>query len=163
MFKKAAFTMLAAAMAVAGFGASSAIAGGAADKATGDVNWGEDLRHAEFDAHAAMGNRPAKGTLFQEHAADDEHGPGAFSVDVEGVVVDGDTACFWGETHGATGTFADHNGETRVTKVVDGGEPGVGVDSVQGRWSSADPQDVCDDMNAPAGHTTSGNVQVHAG
>jgi hypothetical protein len=78
------------------------------------------------------------------------------------VNVDGDTACFAGTTYDATGNFANQNGKTRVTQVIDGGEPGIGVDLIRGNWTNVDPQTVCDGFTPAGFEATFGNIQVHS-
>jgi hypothetical protein len=144
-----------------------AAAGGPADKATGSVYWenrtGVEF-YAEFDAHEGLDGRPAKGYLLQERV----DGLGGFTVAVTDVVV-GERlgkkfACFGGFTEDAWGVLSFAQGLYRWTIVVDGGEPGVGVDGIKGNFLLGPPlPGPCISGSAARWYSTGGNVQVHFG
>jgi len=105
---------------------------GSQGKASGDVRWSWDDRgsnvtaSADFDAQS-LGKNKAKGSLSYEEEGSPS-GSGSFEVSVKGIIIDGKTACFWGETKNSSGRYADKNGKTRYTFVKDGG------DSIRGIW-----------------------------
>lgn len=145
--------------------AAPASAGGPADKATGSGNWingQNDDFSAEFDAHEAVDNRPAKGSLSQQRA----DGQGGFEVDVDTVNVFADYACFGGTTVDAWGIYGDRDGEYRWTLVADGGEGTSSAgDYLRGTWDSANTEPGFCTSNDPGGNEAwyGGNVQIHSG
>lgn len=151
--------------------AGSAIAGpptdpgsngnGPAAMATGSGYWtnsaGADF-YAEFEAHEAKSNRPAKGSLLQKRV---DGVVGGFIVEVDTVTVYEDHACFAGVTTEAWGVYESRLGQVRWTMVEDGGE-GVGAeDFLRGEWTVSEPS-FCTNGNAGGNHPWSaGNVQIH--
>ena len=113
-----------------------ASAGGPADKATGDGYWVNDWGsyYGEFNAHEAVGTegergyRAAKGDLFQDQ------GDGSFRVNVTGVIIGSDYACFWGPAYDSRGVFDDQERDdvNRWTYVTAGDGPGSGT--FRGGW-----------------------------
>jgi len=144
-----------------------AAAKGPADKATGSGYWetGSEVQYyAEFNAHQGLNGRPAKGYLLQERV----DGTGGFTVDVTDVVV-GERAgkkfaCFGGLTE-AWGVLSFGQGLFRWTIVVDGGEPGVGVDGIKGNFLAPGSElpGPCRRGQAARWDLTGGNIQVHFG
>lgn len=142
-----------------------AVAVGPHDKATGNGSWinggGLDF-HAEFNAHAAVGNHEAKGSLYQNL----KDGSGGFTVDVDTVIVGDGHACFGGITDSAWGVYGFREGQYRWTTVVDGGsgEDETGADFLRGGWVGPSAPTWCTSGD-PANNDSwyLGNVQVHFG
>lgn len=161
--KKIAYSMVALAIlltAASGVSAKSDKAKGPVDKATGSVMWESGaanvIRHLDFNAHELdEDTNEAKGMAHYM----DENG-NTFDVNVEGAMIDGDHACFWGETTEATGAFESRVGQTRYWYVVDGGEPED--DAIRGRWSSSTNEvRVCRGLSISPFDVLEGNLQVH--
>lgn len=134
-----------------------ALAGGAADKATGDVTWtsqpGVEGYRTVFDAHEDRDGRPAKGEVTFYHPDG-----GKRIVDIECAEIDGNEGSFAGPVTYADGAFAGSEGVYYVHWVQDNatpGEEGDGIGSMPGD---------CSDLGWVGGGTvTDGNLQVHAG
>ncbi|NIT03651.1 hypothetical protein GTO10_01805 [Candidatus Saccharibacteria bacterium] len=137
----------------------AAFASGPAEKATGDVGfdtpWGwVDL---VFDAHEAWDGRPAKGWLSWDRG-------GTYASSWSGPVVATNVVDNW-----ATFTVRAMYGNPAVVgcdltfKVVDGGEPGVGYDTVNLLSVVHSPGDYCAAYGQIQGPYTidAGNLQVH--
>ena len=106
-----------------------AFAGGPANKATGDVTRLRDgsvdnMWTLVFNAHEEKDNRSAKGMAIAEQV----NGNGFWQAEISCVdVVDASTAYFGGQVIDGNTTFV---GQYVLLMVVDGGEPGIGVDQV---------------------------------
>ncbi len=131
-----------------------ALAGGAADKATGSFVY-KDVKIVSFNAHEEMDNRPVKGNLWISPNAID-----FYTVDIEWADIDPDagTACFGG-TISAEGFYAERDGKTQAFYAKDNGEPGAGEDLFRayGTNTTTCPPDLDPQM------VLTGNLQVHAG
>ena len=101
----------------------------AAPKVTGDV-WFTTLdgypRHIWFDAHEAYAGRPVKGEFHQEDGCG-----GGYNY-YDGYVID--VKVYIGYADFATHIYAGtgYIGQTFYLRVYDGGEPGIGNDTVGG-------------------------------
>ena len=137
---------------------------GPADKVTGSGTWENDWGsyYGEFNAHEAVGEpnekgyRAAKGDLFQDR------GDGSFRVDVTGVVVGDDYACFWGPAYDGTGAFETQDGQSRWTYVTAGDGPGSG--EFRGGWGNA--SSACKNGNTDMVDSFAfegGNFTIHSG
>ena len=138
---------------------------GPAEKATGwvsiDNSTGQGDWYAEFNAHEAKDNRPAKGTMrtWNDTISRD------LQYDVVYVNVDGDTAWFAAQcTYDSAGKQV---GKWLFIKVDDGGEPGWGgVDHIGWDWNSTSETNASNRVTSgdtPANWWTidEGNLQVH--
>lgn len=111
--------------------------GKAAEKATGSVELDivppdSDTRHASFNAHEAIGNRPAKGKFSWTQTR-----PGVtywFLVDIENVLVDGNEARFDGVVVAANDVTSYRIGQQLFVHVVDNATPGAGGDELDCHW-----------------------------
>ena len=144
-------------------------------KATGDADWfngqGYDQQaNVTFNAISTKaGELDAKGSAIYTDANV------TYTMDVQYLKVDGNTAWFAGQVTSVTVTGTNPQiavGHWILYQVVDGGEPGIGVDQIWGEdLSVSDPgTDVRIAYNKVTGQAkplggpfvlTGGNVQVH--
>ena len=144
-------------------------------KATGDADWfnaqGYDQQaNATFNAiNTKAGGLDAKGSAIYTDANV------TYTMDVQYLKVDGNTAWFAGQVTSVTVTGTNpqiYVGHWILYQVVDGGEPGIGVDQIWGEdLSVSDPNtDSAAAFNKviagakPLGGPfvlTGGNIQVH--
>ena len=142
-----------------------AFAKGPAEKATGTVGGPPRGWYADFNAHEAKENQPAKGSM---HMWSDEVGR-ELDLQVKYVSVEGDTTWFaalctydsWvGHSHYRVGKWF-------FVKVHDGGTPGRKGDHIGWDWNSgtneADVVTRVSNMVSPANwwSVTDGNLVVH--
>lgn len=142
-----------------------AVAGGPANKATGDVTRlrvgsVDNMWTLVFNAHEEKDNRSAKGMAIAEQV----DGNGFWQAEVSCVkVVDASTAFFGGQVTDGNTTFV---GQYVLLKVVDGGEPGIGADQVYSAVATESTfLNFCEDPEgaeiAAEWSVVEGNLQVH--
>ena len=162
------------AIAVVLLGTATFAAPAAKPKATGDADWFNaqgynQQANATFNAISINGGLDAKGSAIYTDANV------TYTMDVQYLKVDGNTAWFAGQVTSVTVTGTNpqiYVGHWILYQVVDGGEPGIGVDRVWGEDLSVSNPDT--DSTAaynkvvasakPLGGPfvlTGGNVQVH--
>ena len=143
-------------------------------KATGDADWFnaqgyEQQANVTFNAISTKGGLDAKGSAIYTDANV------TYTMDVQFLKVDGNTAWFVGQVTSVTVTGTNpqiYVGHWILYQVVDGGEPGIGVDEIWGEDLSVSyPQtDIVEAFNKVSAGTkplggpfvlTGGNVQVH--
>ena len=110
--------------------------GNAAPKVTGDV-WFTTTdgypRHIWFDVHEDYASRPVKGEFHQEDWC------GGVYHYYNGYITEADVDSAGGYANFATYITDTNTGKTGATlylHVFDGGEPGIGVDTVDGGWDA---------------------------
>jgi hypothetical protein len=143
-------------------------------KATGDADWFNaqgynQQANATFNAISTKGGPDAKGSAIYTDANV------TYTMDVQYLKVEGNTAWFAGQVTSVTVTGTNpqiYVGHWILYQVVDGGEPGIGVDEIWGEDLSvsnpnADSTAAYNKVMAgekPLGGPfvlTGGNVQVH--
>ncbi len=130
---------------------------GSAPKTTGDV-WADRTAEGLGVAHmvfVAQGTSlAAKGTFTYSDAK------GAYTIAVEAVTVEGSIAHFAGPV--VSNNHPDIQSAYIGIAVKDGGEPGIGVDRVNGAGYSSLTEAIADFDQSPEYLTASaGNLQVH--
>jgi hypothetical protein len=151
--------------------ASATAMAGATDKATGSGEWTNAngvSQYAEFNAHEALDNRPAKGHHYQETSL---NGGGTLSLDVDEVYVytESGRACYGGIAYSATGSLSAFQDRRWYVAVADGGAAGdeTGMDKLRAGVVASGvtaPPSWC--LNGDFGGNefwSEGNVQIHAG
>ena len=136
-------------------------AGGPAEKATGSFGYYEEGYYFNFNAHEAMGNRPAKGEAWNYTPSGDW-----YHAMVQCVEVVGDDAWFVAEL---VESSQPSWGPYIWIKVYDGGTPGTNGDMIWGQFiDEATAMAACGDpmilMGTPANgpwNLYSGNLVVH--
>jgi hypothetical protein len=145
------FVLIAAVAAIAAIVAGSALAGGAAPSATGDI-WFQNTgygpgtnvaAHWVFNAHEGS---PAKGNMTYT----DQYG--SYTANVTSVSVNGNSADISAQVTSSTYPYASV-GQTFSWTVYDRGEPGVGHDYFVYHGAGGD-------LQLPP--ITAGNLQVHS-
>ena len=143
-------------------------------KATGDADWFNaqgynQQANATFNAISIKGGLDAKGSAIYTDANV------TYAMDVQYLKVEGNTAWFAGQVTSVTVTGTNPQifaGHWILYQVLDGGEPGIGVDKVFGEDLSVSDPDTDSSIAAnkvwagtkPLGGPfvlTGGNIQVH--
>lgn len=154
----------------------TALAGGAADKATGSgqfYNGAGRQMYVDFNAHEAVDNRPVKGDYYQEILSGGPVGSWSIDVDYADVRPDIGRACFGGTVYAATGSLARFVNGRAFVAVQDGGsgQNETGMDLLRAGYSpSGQVPQWCTNWNCGRAcqfgsnqYWGDGNAQIHPG